>query len=245
MADELGNPYAQDVVQQSLASTTWRASVTAAVAALAVGTDGVDLELPPPPSASVDDVTSLVESLAAGIGALPLGVFVPPGGDSSDVAGSGAYDLAAIGRHAARIHVETLDYSCCTGAPGPTIDSGWAVDVERAASGETTAPLDVAVPLYGWDFGPSGQRSVTYLEAQGIAASANASPQRGPTGALYVDWTDTGGGAHETWYDDGTSTTWTLAAWDTSTLPPGVGVVFWGLGSEDPALWNTLAQEAP
>ncbi|HEY6462036.1 MAG TPA: hypothetical protein VIY73_17840, partial [Polyangiaceae bacterium] len=231
------------VMQASLASTTWRASVVAAVTALAAGTDGVELELPPPPSASVDDVTSLVASLAGALGALPLGIFVPPGGDSNDVAGSGAYDLGAIAPHVARVHVETLDYSCCTGAPGPTIDSGWAVDVERAAASETTAPLDVAVPLYGWDFGPSGQRSVTYLEAQGLAASANVSPQRGPTGALYFDWTDTDGGAHETWYDDGTSTTWTLAAWDNKTLPPSVGVVFWGLGSEDPALWDTLAQE--
>lgn len=125
--------------------------------------------------------------------------------------------------------------------PGPTIDSGWAVDVERSAAAATSAPLDVAFPLYGWDFGPDGQRSVTYLEAQGVASSTKAPVQRGPTGALYYDWQDESGGAHETWFDDGTSTTWTLAAWDPQTLDPSVGVVFWGLGSEDPALWDTLA----
>ena len=103
----------------------------------------------------------------------------------------------------------------------------------------------MAFPLYGWDFGPSGQRSVTYLEAQGVASDTHASVQRGPTGTLYYDWQDESSGSHETWFDDGTSTSWTLAAWDTQTLPADVGVVFWGLGSEDPALWDTLAQELP
>ena len=243
MADELGQPYSQDVMQASLASASWRESVTTAAQAFAKTADGLELELPPPPAASVGDVTSLVAALSKAVGPAALAVFVPPGGDSNDVAGSGAYDLAAIGPLVARLHVETLDYSCCAGAAGPTIDSGWAVDVERSASKQTSAPLDVAFPLYGWDFGPSGQRSVTYLEAQGVAASTGAQVSRGPTGALYYDWQDESGGAHETWFDDGTSTSWTLAAWDTTTLQADVGVVFWGLGAEDPALWSTLAQE--
>ena len=46
---------------------------------------------------------------------------------------------------------------------------------------------------------------------------------------------------HETWFDDATSTSWALAAWDTQTLPASVGVVYWGLGAEDPALWDTIA----
>ena len=79
---------------------------------------------------------------------------------------------------------------------------------------------------------------MTYLEAQGAASSTHASVQRGPTGALYDHWRDEIGGLHETCVDDAISTSWTLAAWDTQTLPSDVGVVFWGLGSEDPALWT-------
>jgi spore germination protein YaaH len=245
MADELGNPYSPDVMQASLASATWRASVVAAAATFAQMADGLDLQLPPPPDASVDDVTRLVQALSASLAVPSLDVFVPPGGASNDVPGSAAYDLASIGPLVTRIHVLTLDYSTGTGAPGPTIDSGWAVDVERSVSSETSATLDVAVPLYGWDFGPAAARSVTFLEAQGVASQTGAAVVRGPTGALHYDWQDEGGGAHETWFDDGTSTSWTLAAWDTGTLPAQVGVVFWGLGSEDPALWSTLAQEMP
>jgi len=240
MADELGQPYSPDVMASSLASATWRKTVVAGVAPFAAMSDGLDLQLPPPPDTSTAEVTSLVSALSASVGASKLGILVPPGGASNDVAGSAAYDLGSIGPLVARIQLLTLDYSCCSGSPGPTIDSGWAVDVYRAARGETTAPLDVAFPLYGWDFGPDGQRSVSYLEAEAVASTTNASLQRGPTGALYYDWQDEAGGAHETWFDDGTSTTWTLAAWDLQTLPSDVGVLFWGLGGEDPALWDTI-----
>jgi hypothetical protein len=242
VTDELGQPYPASVMASSLASATWRQSVVSGLAPFAAMSGGLDLQLPPPPDSSTSDVTSLVSALSSSVGASKLGIFVPPGGASNDVAGSAAYDLSSIGPMVSRIHLLTLDYSCCSGSPGPTIDSGWAVDVERSAASQTSAPLDVAFPLYGWDFGPNDvQRAVTYLEAEGVASSTKASVQRGPTGALYYDWQDESGGAHETWFDDGTSTTWTLAAWDPQTLDPNVGVVFWGLGNEDPALWDTIA----
>jgi spore germination protein YaaH len=243
MADELGQPYSQSTMQASLASESWRSKVIAGVAPFAAMADGIDLQLPPPPDASQSDVTNLVRALSNAVGRNSLAVFVPPGGASTDVAGTAAYDLGSIGAVASRLHVLTLDYSCCTGSAGPTIDSGWAVDVMRATAAATSAPLDVAFPLYGWDFGPGGQKAVTFLDAQSVASDTGASVQRGPTGSLFYDWQDESGGSHETWFDDATSTSWTLAAWDTVTLPPSVGVVFWGLGSEDPSLWDTLASE--
>ena len=243
MADELDQPYPADVMGKALASPDWRTAVAAAVGPFAAMSDGIDLQLPPPPDTSTNDVTSFVQALSGGVGRSSLGIFVPPGGASNDVAGAPAYDLSSIGPMVARVRVLTLDYSCCTGSPGPTIDSGWAVDVARAVAAETSAPIDLSVPLYGWDFGPQGQRSVGFFEAQSVAADTQANVQRGPTGTLFYDWQDDTGGAHETWFDDAASTSWTLAAWDTQTLPPGVGVVYWGLGSEDPALWDTLARE--
>jgi hypothetical protein len=241
MLDELDQPYAPDVMQASLASSDWRTSVVKGVSSFAAMADGVDLRLPPPPDGSRDDVTALVQALSAATSASSLELFVPPLGASTDVPGAGAYDLPQLGSLVARVHLETLDFSCCSGSPGPTLDPGWAVDVARAARAQSGVALDVAFPLYGWDFGPNGQRAVSYLEAQSVAAQSRATVQRGPTGALFYDWQDEAGGAHETWFDDGTSASWTLAAWDPQTLPADVGVVFWGLGSEDPALWATLA----
>jgi len=244
MADELDHPYPPDVMATSLASATWRSSVATTAAVFASTADGLDLQLPPPPDTSTDDVSALVSALSSAVGRGSLSVFVPPGGASNDVAGAPAYDLVTIGTLVARIHVSTLDFSCCSGSPGPTIDPGWAVDAQRSAASQTALPMDVAVPLYGWDFGPQGQRAVTFDEAVGVASDAGATIRRGPTGAELYDWQDTTGGAHETWFDDAVSTSWTLAAWDTQTLPADVGVVYWGLGSEDPSLWDTLAQES-
>ena len=56
----------------------------------------IDLQLPPPPSALIDDVSMFIGALAAALGNVSFDVFVPPG-DSNDVAGAGAYDLAMIG----------------------------------------------------------------------------------------------------------------------------------------------------
>jgi hypothetical protein len=242
MADELGQPYSAQTMQAALGSSTWSAQIVTNAAPFAAMADGLDLQLPPPPSGTAAGVTSLTAALAKGIGGKHLGLFAPPA-LTGDVPGADAYDLASLGPLVDRVHLLTLDYSSA-GSPGPTIDPGWAVDVERAARRNTSAPLDVSYPLYGWDFGPNAtNRSVSFLEAQQVAGDTRATVKRGPTGELFYDWRDPGGGAHETWFDDATSTSWALAAWDTQTLPADVGIVFWGLGSEDPQLWTTLAGE--
>jgi hypothetical protein len=104
----------------------------------------------------------------------------------------------------------------------------------------TDHPLDVAVPLYGTDFGSGGPRPVTYLEARAVADSTHSDVARGPNGTLHFQWMDQAGGGHETWFDDGVSTARILHAWDPGTLPASVGVVFYGLGAEDPMLWDTV-----
>ncbi len=137
----------------------------------------------------------------------------------------------------------TLDYS--GNVAGPTIDSGWAVDAVRFArlSAPSTA-MDVAFPLYGNDFtlsGSGGVRLTTYLEALGLADTYKATAARGATQELFLDYSDESKQPHELWYDDATSTLVTLAAWDTQTLPIDVGVVYYGFGAEDPALWAAIA----
>jgi len=104
--------------------------------------------------------------------------------------------------------------------------------------------MDVSFPLYGNDFTMTpagGVRFTTYLEALGLADTYGVTPARGATQELFLDYADEGGASHELWYDDAASTLVTLAAWDTTTLPPNVGVVFYGFGAEDPALWNAIA----
>jgi hypothetical protein len=234
-------PYDAPTTAAALANAGVRSLMATNVAPFAAMSDGIELELPPPPDASRDDVTGLVQALSGAIRpAKAFVLFVPPKGPTNDVPGAGAYDLPSLGSFVDRMRIETLDYSM--GAPGPTIDTGWAVVVEQDVGGATRAPLDVAYPLYGWDFGPTGQTPVSWSTATTTASDRHASIQHGPTGAPFYDWTDDMGGAHETWFDDAASTSMGLRAWDAQTIPPDVGVVFWGLGSEDPSLWPTLAR---
>lgn len=248
LADDLGAPLSPDRDASAFASQQWRTSVIAALAGFARSADGLEIVLVRVPSAIRSNLTAFFAELSnavrlGGPGA-SVGVFAPPSVMSpSDVQGGDAYDVAAIAANVDRVRLMTLDFSCCGAGPGPTIDSGWAVDVARLALplvGST--PLDVAVPLYGTDFSASGERPVTYLEARAVADSTHAALARGPNGALHFAWSDAAGQGHETWFDDGTSTARVLHAWDTSTLPVGVGVVFYGLGAEDPMLWDTVAR---
>ena len=101
--------------------------------------------------------------------------------------------------------------------------------------------MDIAYPLYGSDFGPRGVRSVTYADA--IATRAPIA--RGPTGAPFVTWIGFNGESHQTWFDDAESTGFALGAWAPPALGEDIGVLFYGLGAEDPTLWDRLAARMP
>lgn len=54
-----------------------------------------------------------------------------------------------------------------------------------------------------------------------------------------------GGEQHQLWFDDAESTGRALGAWSYDVLPSDVGVLFYGLGAEDPALFNRLSERMP
>jgi len=220
--------------------------------AQSAGFDGVDLALP---QLEVDakiagSLDALVQALSGALHpSTKLYLFAPPSTqDPSDVEGADAYDLAILSRQVDRVRVMTLDYSCCGAPLGPTTDPGWAVDAARFAS-DTSPPsqVDIAYPLYGWDtsIATGTATTVTFAQAESLATTTNATIARGPTGAPYFDYTGGDGTRHEVWFDDATSTLRALHAWDASTLPPSVGVVYYGLGAEDPKLWDAIAQVSP
>jgi hypothetical protein len=129
--------------------------------------------------------------------------------------------------------------------PGPTIDPGWAVDAARLALTDAPGAVDIAYPLYGTDFGPRGPRSVSWLEATALAKSAGVDIQRGPTTAPFLRYPSFGGELHELWFDDAESTARALGAWTYDALPQEVGVVYYGLGAEEPSLFERLSTRLP
>jgi spore germination protein YaaH len=52
-------------------------------------------------------------------------------------------------------------------------------------------------------------------------------------------------GVHTVWVDDARSLGRTLGAWQTEALGAEIGVVYFGLGAEDPSLFSTLAGRTP
>jgi spore germination protein YaaH len=229
-----------------LSDASWRTKVETSLVAYSTLADGVDLDFEKLVSSARPDVTAFVLDLTAQLHSKgkKIGVYVAPSTTSpSDVDGGDAYDLAAYDGLVDKIRVTTLDYS---DAPGPTIDPGWAVDaMKHAMAFVHKTPLDVSYPLYGADFGPKGIRGTSFIEARGIADEAGIRDfDRGPTGAPHFAYSREDG-PHELWFDDAQSTTQALGAWDYDSLPANIGVFYWGLGAEDPALWDQIAQRSP
>jgi len=230
-----------------LASASFRAKVARSLQDVATIGDGVELDLRDLPYAVRDDVTELVIGFATSPRPIKtLGVLVPPSApNAAGLALGNAVDVAAIAGHVDRVRVMTLDYSLGA-SPGPTIDSGWAVDSARLALAETgSTPVDLAMPLYGWQFNGSSEATITFPSARSLESDAGAPLERAPSGAPWFSYSEPHGSGGEVWFDDATSTVLTLAAWPTTVLPAGVGVVFYDLGAEDPGVWNALAEAPP
>ena len=239
-----------DATQTStlITSADWRAKVVTALVAAVGDAEGLDVDFEALQPTARDGVTAFVQALTQALHAKgkKIALYVPPSTTSpSDVPGGDAYDLGAFDGLVDKVRVTTLDYSTAQ-SPGPTTDPGWAVDAYRFAHAYLpNTPMDVSYPLYGADFGPSGIRGTSWVEARGIADLAGVGDfPRGPTGAPNFSYTREDG-AHQIWFDDATSTEEALAAWSYNVLPANTGVFFWGFGAEDPTLWNQLAARLP
>jgi hypothetical protein len=240
--DERGVPLTGEQAAFTLASEAARAKIVEGTRALALSADGVDLALLFLAASADTDLVLLARDLRGALpGSVQLGVFAPPSvSEPSDLPDGDAYDLRSLRPFVSRFRLMTLDLSCCGGGPGPTIDPGWAVDAFRLAQAKALPAIDIAYPLYGWDFRGGAERAVSYFEARGIAAWHGIPIERGPTHAPHYTWRDTEGQIHETWFDDATSTVRALEAFRDDVLPRDVGIVFYGLGAEDPGLFPAL-----
>jgi spore germination protein YaaH len=241
--DETGTRYDGKQTRDFLADPAWRTRFRETLVTAMAPADGIELDLQQLPDDARPFVTALVTEISPVIRpAKKLGIFAPPSvATPSDLPGGEAFARATLAPLVDRWRVMTLDFS--DRGPGPTLDPGWAVDAARVALGDTAA-VDIAVPLYGTDFGPRGHRSVSWLEATGLASSSRVDVQRGPTTAPFFGYV-TLGEPHELWFDDAESTANALGAWRLDVLPPNVGVVFYGLGAEEPSLFERLAARSP
>ncbi len=241
--DESGQRYDGSQTRTFLADPAWRARVVDSVQLIIAPADGVEVDLQQLPNDAQPFVTAFISELSQKSRPKLVNVFVPPSiSVPSDLPGGDAFSRRALAPYVDRMRIMTLDYS--DKGPGPTIDPGWAVDAVRLARSDFPK-VDISYPLYGTDFGPGSPRSITYLEARAIATISGAPIERGPTGAPFIRYLAFGGEQHQLWFDDAESTGRALGAWSYDVLPSDVGVLFYGLGAEDPALFNRLSERMP
>lgn len=243
--DGTGTRYDGAQTRAWLALPSFRKNLLDSLAFAIDAADGIEIDLQKLPDDAQRDVTTLVRDLGQRVhfAKKRLGIFIPPSVTSpSDLPGGEAFQRQDLAPHVDRMRVMTLDFS--ENEPGPTIDPGWAVDAVRLAQ-FATPNVDISFPLYGIDFGPRGVRGVSYGEAIASAVASGGNVSRGPTQAPYVNWKGFGGEQHITWFDDAESTAVALGGWAPPVLAPEVGVLFYGLGAEDPKLWDSLARRMP
>lgn len=242
--DESGQRYDGAQTSAFLSSQAWRARFVETLPAVLAPFDGAEIDLQKLPNDARPNVTALVAATAAVVRPQKkLDVFVPPSVTiPSDLPGGDAFSRLELAPHVDRMRIMTLDFS--EQNPGPTLEPGWAVDAVRLAL--TDFPrCDISVPLYGMDFGPRGRRPTTWFEAQAITTKGGIVIERGPTGAPFFKYELFGNETHELWFDDATSTARALGAWTFETLPADVGVLFYGLGAEDPTLFEQIGGRMP
>lgn len=242
--DETGQRYDGVQTRTFLADPAWRTRFRETLVPAIVPADGVEIDLQGLTNDARGSVTAFLTEISPVVRpGKRLGIFVPPSVTTpSDLPGGEAFARADLAKQVDRIRVMTLDFS--EHGPGPTIDPGWAADAVRLAKRDAPA-VDIAYPLYGTDFGPRGRRPTTWLEAVALAQTNGVPIERGPTTAPFLRYASFGGEPHQLWFDDAESTARALGAWSFDVLPADVGVVFYGLGAEEPSLFERLSKRYP
>lgn len=239
--DELGQDLSSSRLATLLRDPVQRDLTTSGVATFASGADGLVVAFPALTSDSAADLTAWVKALAAKTPGRKPSIFAPPSStEPSDLPDGSAVDLTALAGSLRSVYSMTLDFSCCEGQPGPTTESSWAASVVNLASRQSgLSAVNFALPLYGVQFVGNTTQPLSYLAAAGLASAQHLQVLRAEEGSLHYSFNDAKNQRNEVWFDDAHTTARRLRGID-SLVGAEVGVLYYSLGGEDPALWSTL-----
>ena len=239
--DDAGQPLSPTRLAALLHDPLQRDLTATAVAQFDARADGLVIALPTLPETATADVTAWVQALAAWTPGRKPSIFAPPSStEPSDLPQGSAVNLKALAGSVRTVYAMTVDYSCCDETPGPTTEADWTAQVVSLAGRQAgQIPLFMTQPLYGYRFVDGSALPVSYLAAAGLASAQHIQVLRKEDGSLQYSFVDASSRRNEVWFDDASSLARRLAYLD-SRVAGNVGVLYYSVGGEDPALWSTL-----
>jgi spore germination protein len=141
---------------------------------LAEGYDGFDLDLEAVDADDRPAYTAFVVALGAALRAegKALALALPAKTRDATTGWAGAYDYAALSRHADLITLMAYEYSGAWGGPGPIAPYDWVDQVLAFATSQIPAEkvlLGLAFYGYVWNTTSGGARSLSYPRAAALA----------------------------------------------------------------------------
>lgn len=243
---------------QNYTNGEWRGDVVAAIVSdparreqhinaimdivISRGYSGIDIDYESMPESVRDHFTSFIWELATRIhgAGRNLSVAVLARTETSSRSSSRAYDYDKISAAADTIKIMAYGYSWEGSAPGPISPLDWLDQVlTYAESHGGFADLIVALPLYGYDWGPTSARGIEYERAIALAAQHGAAIQRDANLEPYFTYGD-----HTIYFQDAVSYRAKIDRIKASH-PQVQGFAHWRAGGEDPAIWDIVREHAP
>ena len=205
---------------------------------------GINLDFENVPHRLRADYTAFVGRLAAGLHAagktLVLSLPATTSGDPSE-SWTGAFDYAALGRHADTLQVMTYDENGPWGSPGPVAGLDWVTACLAYAHSVVPAPkISLGMPAYGYDWNLTAHSGVTvgWKAIPALLARTQAQPKwDAAASSPWFRYTATNGSAHVVWYENARSTGLKARL---AAQGQVASVSVWVLGLDDESYWRAI-----
>jgi spore germination protein YaaH len=218
---------------------------------LRMGYDGIDIDYEGFGLHTREPFSEFVELLADALHAQGKLLYVtvhPKTNDDGAWEGAAAQDWARISAAADVVNIMTYDYTSRNEPPGPIAPHAWVVEVlGYAGTIDDIARFRVGLPFYGygWTRGRPPASAIPYEAVMRAVETFGLETTRDPaSGEIVADLKQRGLPARVVYVEDAVSIEERLTR-ALDAAPTLGGAAVWGLGGEDPAVWDVLRAARP
>lgn len=230
-----------DALSKILGTADAREQHAEAIAQLVVtrSYDGIDIDYESMRASEKENFTLFIETLASKLHASRRTLSVTVHAKTSDSAtwdGPGAQDWRRIGAAADSVKIMAYDKHWSTSPAGAIAPLDWIANIAKyAVSTMPASKVVMALPWYGYDWGTSGGKAVTWTEASQRVLANGARVTRDENGEATFSYGD-----HVVYFQDAESYR-RKVDYLVARYPKIGGFAHWRVGGEDPATWDVIA----